>query len=649
MQDPRFGEEGALSVSYQVGIDLGTTYTAAAVFRDGAATIFTLGTRNAAIPSVVLLREDGTILTGDAAERRAMSEPERVVREFKRRLGDTTPLIVGGKPHTAEALTAMLLRSVIDDVRAREGGEPSRIVITHPANWGTYKRDLLKQAVSSTGLDASVVGFLTEPEAAALSYAAQERIDPGEVVAVYDLGGGTFDAAVLRRTPEGFSVLGKPEGIERLGGIDFDAAVFSHVTGGLGTALAELDREDPAALAAMARLRQDCVEAKEALSSDTDATIPVLLPNFQTEVRITRQEFETLVRPSLFDSIDGMKRAVESAGIEMSEVSRVLLVGGSSRIPLVSLMVTSELGRPVAVDAHPKHAIAIGAAFAASGILEDSADAPVPPPVDRPIPRGADPNMTIIAPAHLYNPGTGSGKPLPIETPSGRTIPDRSTPAAAPAAPSRSLPVEKPAAASPRGLPIEKPSAAPRPDVATPPRALPVEKPAAAVPPRALPLENPPSALPNPAPASQPASRPVPGPAQAVPPGKAKPVQGLRPPPSGPPPATPQPATPPAAAPPQTPQAAPGSDNKPTSLYRAPGELDRTQVYPDGAPPSYDRAPAPNAGFQNPSPGQPGLGGGGQQALAPQPKKRSGLVWFLMGLVLVALIVVGIIVAGALG
>ncbi|MDH3679607.1 MAG: Hsp70 family protein, partial [Acidimicrobiia bacterium] len=422
-------------MSYQVGVDLGTTYSAAAVFRDGAATIFTLGTRSAAIPSVVLLRQDGTILTGDAAERRAMTEPERVVREFKRRVGDTTPIIVGGAPYSPEALTARLLESVVTDVQAREGGPPSRIVVTHPANWGNYKRDLLQQSVRLAGLAPESVGFLTEPEAAALSYAAQERIDSGEIVAVYDLGGGTFDAAVLRRTPDGFEVLGKPEGIERLGGIDFDAAVFAHVTSGLGNALAELDHEDPAALAAVARLRQDCVEAKEALSSDTDASVPVLLPNLQTEVRITRQEFESLIRPSLLDSIEAMKRAVRSASLEVSHVTRVLLVGGSSRIPLISLLVGSELGRPVAVDAHPKHAIAIGAAFAASGILDSSPDSPKPP-VDVAARSGLDPNMTIVAPAHLYNPGTGSGTPLPVERPGPASVPPKA------------LPVERPGPAS---------------------------------------------------------------------------------------------------------------------------------------------------------------------------------------------------------
>ena len=360
-------------MSYHIGIDLGTTYTAAAIHRAGRAQIFSLGGRAASIPSVVLLREDETVLTGEAAVRRAITEPERVAREFKRRLGDTTPIIVGGTPYSAEALMARLLKSVLEEVEKREGSAPDRIAISHPANWGQFKIDLLEQAVRIAGIDGDKVNYLTEPEAAAISYASQERVEPGEVVAVYDLGGGTFDAAVLRRTDSGFEILGKPEGIERLGGIDFDAAVFAHVTRALDGALEQLDPDDAAAQAGVARLRADCVEAKEALSSDTDATIPVLLPNIQTDVRITRREFEALIRPSLVDSIEAMRRALASAGVAPDEVNRVLLVGGSSRVPLISQLVSSELGRPVAVDAHPKHAIALGAAFAASGMVEGPA------------------------------------------------------------------------------------------------------------------------------------------------------------------------------------------------------------------------------------------------------------------------------------
>ncbi|MBI4939851.1 MAG: Hsp70 family protein, partial [Actinobacteria bacterium] len=341
---------------YALGIDLGTTFTAAAVWRDGRAEVCSLGSRAAAVPSVVLLREDETIITGEPANRRALSTPHRVAREFKRRLGDVTPILLGGVPYSAEALMGRMLRAVVDEVSAREGGAPSAVCVSHPANWGPYKTDLLRQAVRVAGLDDAT--FTTEPEAAAVFYAQQQRMPDGAVVAVYDLGGGTFDAAVLRRAGDGFEILGRPEGIERLGGIDIDAAVYAHVARAVGSALTDLDEDDGAAVAAVARLREECTQAKEALSADTDTTIPVLLPSFSTEVRLTRAELEAMVRPALQDSIDALRRALRSAGVSPEELHSVLLVGGSSRMPIVSQLVGAELGRPVAVDAHPKHAVA---------------------------------------------------------------------------------------------------------------------------------------------------------------------------------------------------------------------------------------------------------------------------------------------------
>ena len=357
---------------YALGIDLGTTYTAAATWRNGHAETQSLGSRSAAIPSVVLLREDETFVTGETANRRGLTEPHRVAREFKRRLGDTTPIMLGGVPYSAEALMARLLRAVVDEVARREGGPPKAITVSHPANWGPYKTDLLLQAVRIAGLEEPV-SFTTEPEAAAVFYSQQQRIEPGSIVAVYDLGGGTFDAAVLRKKPVGFEILGKPEGIERLGGIDFDAAVFNHVAKALGAKLDELDEDDPATIAAVARLREEVVESKEALSSDTDVSIPVLLPNISTEIRLTRAELEAMVRPALSDSIEALKRALRSANVTPDQLHSVLLVGGSSRMPLVAQLVGAELGRPVAVDAHPKHAVALGAAWLASGALSATA------------------------------------------------------------------------------------------------------------------------------------------------------------------------------------------------------------------------------------------------------------------------------------
>jgi molecular chaperone DnaK len=349
-------------MAYYLGIDLGTTYTAAAAEREGVVEALTLGNRTASVPSVVFLRDDGEILVGEAATRRATSDPGRVAREFKRRIGDPTPIILGGTPYAAEMLMARLLRWSVDRVREQQGEPPQAIALTHPANWGPYKLDLFSQAVRQVDLDAALM--LAEPVAAATFYASQRRLAPGSVVAVYDLGGGTFDAAMVRRTANGFETIGTPEGIERLGGIDFDEAVFAHVRNAVGDGLDRLDPEEPAAQAAVARLRQECIDAKEALSSDTDVSIPVLLPGLQTEVRLTRSEFEAMIRPAISETIVALRRAIRSAGVKPDDIGAVLLVGGSSRIPLVAQMVGAELGRPIAIDAHPKDAIAFGAAIA---------------------------------------------------------------------------------------------------------------------------------------------------------------------------------------------------------------------------------------------------------------------------------------------
>ncbi|MDD9372314.1 MAG: Hsp70 family protein, partial [Acidimicrobiales bacterium] len=316
-------------MGYFLGVDLGTTYTAAATTRGEHTEIAALSDRSSMVPSVLFLRDDDTILVGEAANRRGVTEPGRVAREFKRRFGDSAPLLLGGSPYGADILTSRLLRWVVDRVAEREGATPERIAVTHPANWGAYKLDLLRQAISLADLDD--VATLSEPEAAAIHYASQARVEPGSVIAVYDLGGGTFDAAVLRKTGDGWQILGSPEGIERLGGVDFDQAVFHHVTQAVGGAMDNLDADDPSVHAAMARLRQECVDAKEALSSDSDVSIPVMLPNLQTDVRLTRAEYEGMVRPALTDTITAMNRALRSADVAADEVTAVLLVGGSSR------------------------------------------------------------------------------------------------------------------------------------------------------------------------------------------------------------------------------------------------------------------------------------------------------------------------------
>ena len=372
-------------MGYQLGIDLGTTYTAAAVCRSNDRAqaepeVVTLGTRSATVASVLYLAEDGSVLVGEAAERRALTDPDRVVREFKRRIGDETPLVVGGKPYLAHDLAARLVRWVVDRVAEREGGPATRVAVTHPASWGQHKKQLLEGALTRIGLRAT---FLAEPQAAAVHYASAERIESSSTIAVYDLGGGTFDAAVVRKNGS-WTLLGRPEGIDRLGGVDFDEAVFAHVKAGLGKAVDSLDPADESVVAAVARLRRECTEAKEALSADTEVTIPVLLPELRTQSRLTRGEFEGMIRPAIEETVEALRRAVGSAGLAPPDLTAVLLVGGSSRIPLVAQMVSAELGRPVAVDADPKNSIAFGAALAVSPQRPATAGPPGTPPPGQP-------------------------------------------------------------------------------------------------------------------------------------------------------------------------------------------------------------------------------------------------------------------------
>ncbi|HEY8544874.1 MAG TPA: Hsp70 family protein, partial [Acidimicrobiales bacterium] len=459
-------------MTYHLGIDLGTTYTAAATHEGGRIEVVPLGDRGPTIPSVLFMRPDGNIVAGDAANRHAVTDPERIAREFKRRLGDPTPVLLGGVPTPPETLTAHLLRWVYDTVVRAKGQAPVKVALTHPANWGPYKRDLLLRAAETAGV--TDVTLATEPQAAAISYANQERVEPGAVIAVYDLGGGTFDAAVLRKEADSsFTILGQPEGIERLGGIDFDSAVFAHVTQALEGVFDELDPEDDATVAAVARLRQECTQAKEALSLDTEAVIPVLLPTTQTEVRTTRAELEGMIRPPLVETVTAMQRALRSAGLEPKDVSHILLVGGSSRIPLVAQMVSSELGRPVAVDAHPKHAIALGAAIvaarAAGVAVGDAAKAAPPPPPPGAAPAAATAAAGAAGVAATAAAGSAASAPPPPATgptPAPQPAAAPPPPPAAPTPPPAPTPAAPPPPAAPAAPP---PPAAPQPAAAAAP------------------------------------------------------------------------------------------------------------------------------------------------------------------------------------
>ncbi|MFD1504354.1 Hsp70 family protein [Georgenia yuyongxinii] len=366
-------------MTYSVGVDIGTSFVAAAITRivDGrpqAPQPLHLGARSTATPSVMYFGDDGQVLVGDAAERRGTTDPDRVVRESKRRIGDSVPVVVGDLLVAPEDIYATMVRWVVDRADEQEGAPPDRVAVAHPVGWGAYKTGLVREALAGVGLGE--VELISEPEAAALHYASFERVEVGSTIAVYDLGGGTFDVAILRKAEtDTFDVLGRPEGIERLGGADFDEAVFRHVTAGLGEGFTSLDRTDPGVLVALSRMRRECTEAKEALSSDSETVVPVLLPGMQTQVRLVRSEFEELIAASVRETVASVEQALRTAQVEPEDLTAVLLIGGSSRVPLVAQLLSAELGRPIAVDADPKASICLGASLAAAypGAIEGTA------------------------------------------------------------------------------------------------------------------------------------------------------------------------------------------------------------------------------------------------------------------------------------
>jgi molecular chaperone DnaK len=238
---------------YQLGIDVGTTYsTAAIVVGDGSPEVVALEVSQVAVPTVVFAKGD-ELLFGSVALRRGVTEPAGLAREFKRRLGDPVPIVLSGSPFHADRLTALMARWVVDAVAAQRGARADQTVITHPANWTTYQLGLFRNALSDVGL--ATAALESEPAAAARDFAAVAALHDGEVVLVYDLGGGTFDVALLRRDGEGFEHV-SPFGIERLGGIDFDEAIFRKVLEAIPPAHVAEAGETIVGAAALGQLRR---------------------------------------------------------------------------------------------------------------------------------------------------------------------------------------------------------------------------------------------------------------------------------------------------------------------------------------------------------------------------------------------------------
>jgi molecular chaperone DnaK len=346
-------------MTYQLGIDVGSTTVVAAVHRaegPAAAEVVPLGGGGPTVPSALHLARDGGVTVGEGALRLAGIDPGRVVRALPRRIGDPAPVAVGGGTWPAEDLLARLVRWVVDRVAEREGGPATRITLAHPALWAVPTLERLAVALAAVDVHAT---FLPEP--LAVAHAARADGEPGDTIAVYDLGGGRFDAAVVRRNAVGFGLLGRPEGLADFGGLDLDDQVWRHVRAGL-----------PEGLVPDARVRRACLRAKETLSTKAEAVVRVRQGELRGEVRLDRGTFEGLVAAHVDRTVEVLRRAVASAGLAPEELTAVLLVGGSSRIPLVARVVSAQLGRAVAVLDDPGW-VARGAALAVPTVTVDGA------------------------------------------------------------------------------------------------------------------------------------------------------------------------------------------------------------------------------------------------------------------------------------
>ena len=348
-----------------IGIDLGTTNSAAAVVgpngiprivrnRDGASTT----------PSVVLLQDYGAgdePLVGIQAKQHAGRVGSDVAHHVKRYMGETSWRFdsASGARYTSEEISAMILRRLKEDVENEAHAPVTDAVITVPAYFDDARRMATRHAGEIAGLN--VLGVLNEPTAAALAYGVSQRGNAHETVLVYDLGGGTFDVTILRVSGGEFTVLAT-DGDRRLGGYDFDSELQLMLDEQVRAQGGASCLDDPDTLNV---LREQAEQVKKTLSAAPNASVQVAVGSTSYRVTIEREAFERRIAPLIRRTSDLVKDTLESAYLDWSDISRVLLVGGSTRVPAVRSMLRALSGKEPDTSINPDEAVALGAAVQA--------------------------------------------------------------------------------------------------------------------------------------------------------------------------------------------------------------------------------------------------------------------------------------------
>ncbi len=343
-----------------IGIDLGTTNSGVCVIRDGKPEMLPDEDGQAILASVVGFDNQGQLLVGEAARNQAILAPERTVRSIKRKMGQDTTVTLGDQTFTPQEISAVILRTLKERASRVLGEEVSKAVITVPAFFSEMQREATRQAGELAGLD--VVRIINEPTAAALVY--QPNTDCGERLLVYDLGGGTFDVSIVQIEGGVVEVLSS-YGDTQLGGDDFDELLLEHVCDQFQEKHGLDLRQLPAA---RSRVLQAVEEAKKALSFEPCATVS---EEFVAEkeggalhlnCEIRRSDYEEMIEPLLKKTIQCVDNALDDAKLHAKDIDKIVLVGGSSRTPLVHHMLEEQLQQTPHQEVDPDLCVAMGAA-----------------------------------------------------------------------------------------------------------------------------------------------------------------------------------------------------------------------------------------------------------------------------------------------
>jgi molecular chaperone HscC len=349
-----------------VGIDLGTTNSAVAVFSDGAPVLIANALGDLLTPSAVSIAEDGRLLVGMAARERQVSHPASTATAFKRLIGTNRPVKLGKRSFSAEDLSALVLSSLKADAEAWAGEPVTGAVITVPAYFNDKQRKATRRAGELAGL--KVERLVNEPTAAALAYGIHDRADR-EPFLVFDLGGGTFDVSIVEIF-DGIVEVRASAGDNRLGGEDFNEALVALASSRLPEA-ATHPRADPARIAEL--LRAAAERARRALSEADETVFGFTRGDERYEVPITVTDFEDAAQPLITRLKEPVLRAMRDSGLDSARLSEIVMVGGATRMPIVRRAVTRMFGRFPATSVHPDHAVALGAAVLAGLRAKDVA------------------------------------------------------------------------------------------------------------------------------------------------------------------------------------------------------------------------------------------------------------------------------------